>query len=81
MFWNAITVNKIYVDSRDMEWSIVMLFGDFEKDEIDLPYLNTTVKSKRGDLYFLYFPKVFHNVLSSIDRESYVFTNHKSVVK
>jgi hypothetical protein len=81
MFWNATTVNKIHVDSRDIEWSIVMPFGDFKKGEIDLPYLNTTVKSKRGDLYFLYSPKVFHNVLSSIDRELYVFTNHKSVVK
>jgi hypothetical protein len=58
-----------------------MPFGDFEGGEIDLSYLNTTVRSKRGDLYFLYSPKVFHNVLSSIGRESYVFTNHKSVVK
>jgi hypothetical protein len=69
------------VDSRDMEWSMVMPFGDFEKDEIDLPYLNTTVRLKRDDLYFLYSPKVFHNVLSSIGRKSYVFTNHKSIVK
>jgi hypothetical protein len=58
-----------------------MLFGDFERSEKDFPYLNTTVRSKRDDLYFLYFPKVFYNVLSSIDRESYIFTNHKSIVK
>jgi hypothetical protein len=60
---------------------MVMLFGDFEGGEIDLPYLNTTVRSKRGDLYFLYSLKVFHNVLSSISRKLYVFTNYKSVVK
>jgi hypothetical protein len=58
-----------------------MSFRDFEKSEIDLLYLNTTMRLKRGNLYFLYSLKVFHNIMSSISRELYIFTNHKSVVK
>jgi hypothetical protein len=59
-----------------------MLFGEFSEGEIDLLYLNTTVRVKRGDLYFIHLPKVFHNIcFSSFDRECYVFTNHTSVVR
>jgi hypothetical protein len=60
----------------------VIPFGDFKKGEIDLLYLNTTVRVKREDLYFIHSPKVFHNIYSSsLGRECYVFTNHTSVVK
>jgi hypothetical protein len=59
-----------------------MPFGDFTESEIDLLYLNTTVRVKRRDLYFIHSPKVFHNVCSSsFGRECYVFTNHTSIVR
>jgi hypothetical protein len=82
MFWNATTINKVHVDSRDMKWSMMMLFGEFSRGEIDFPYLNTTVRVKRGDLYFIHSPKVFYNICSSsFGRKCYVFTNHTSIVR
>lgn len=82
MFWNATSVSKSHVDSRDYNWCLVMPFGSFTIGSIDLPYLNTTFMPKRRDLYLLRSNKVFHNVLpSSITRQSFVFTNHSSVVR
>jgi hypothetical protein len=59
-----------------------MPFGEFSRGEIDLSYLNTTVRVKQGDLYFIHSLKVFHNIyFSSFGRECYVFTNHTSVIR
>lgn len=82
MFWNGSNITSTHVDVRDLNWSLVMPFGHFTGGEVDLPYLNATVASKRRDLYIIYSNKVFHNVCaSSPEREVYVFTNHRSIVQ
>ena len=81
LFWNATNVSKDHIDIRDYDWSIVIPFGDFTGGEVDLKYINTTVNVKRGDLYFIRSREVFHNVLENVDREAFVFTNHKAVIK
>ena len=80
-FWNATSVNKVHVDSRDWCWTLVMPFGNCQGSMVDLPYLNSRVHACRGDMYLLHSPKVYHNVLGAEQRQSLVFTNHKSVVQ
>jgi hypothetical protein len=59
-----------------------MVFGSFTSGMIDLSYLNTTSKLKRRNLYLLHSSKIFHNLVNnSIKRQSFVFTNHTSVVR
>lgn len=31
MFWNATSVNKVHLDPRDWEWSMVVCFGNFSQ--------------------------------------------------
>jgi hypothetical protein len=70
------------VDSRDYNWCLVMVLGSFISEIIDLPYLNPTSKPKYKDLYLLHLSKIFYNLVnSSIEKQSFVFTNHASVVR
>lgn len=82
LFWNATSVSKTHRDVRDWIWSMVLPFGQFSGGEIDLTYLNTTVKAQRGDIYFINSQHAFHNVMkTSCDRQALVFTNHTSVIR
>jgi hypothetical protein len=82
LFWNASNISKSHVDVRDLQWSLVLPFGDFTGGEIDLPYLNAIVKARRGDIYLINSNKVFHKVNESgPNRQALVFTNHRSVVQ
>ena len=82
LFWNLSNITKSHVDVRDLQWSMVLPFGDFTGGEIDLPYLNARVKVKRKDIYLINSNKVYHTVCeSSPDRQVLVFTNHRSVVQ
>jgi hypothetical protein len=40
------SISKCYVNSRDYNWCLVMVFDSFTSEMIDLPYLNTTSKPK-----------------------------------
>lgn len=82
LFWNASSVSKGHRDIRDMEFSLVLPFGNFTGGAVDLPYLNAKVYAKSGDLYLINSAAVYHNVdQSSCDRQAFVFTNHTSVIK
>ena len=52
MFWNAESVSKSHVDSRDMNYVLVLPFGKFEKKKVDLLYLNTNIK--QSEEIFIY---------------------------
>jgi len=81
MFWNLTNVVKTHVDSRDFEWSMVLPFQHFSGGEVDLPYLNATIKAQRKDIYLIKSNKTFHNILASCNREAIVLTNHRCVVQ
>lgn len=82
LFWNATNISKHHVDVRDLQWSMVLPFGDFTGGDIDLPYLNATVKARRGDIYLINSNKVYHTVgACSPNRQVLIFTNHKAVVQ
>lgn len=81
LFWNGTNISKVHTDPRDLTWSMVLPFGKFQGGQINLPYLNATLESKRGDLYLINSNRVFHSLCaSSGDREVFVFTNHRVVV-
>ncbi len=81
MFWNLTNVTTINIDSKDFIWSMIMIFGKFSGGAVDLPFLNTTMECKRGDIYFINSNKTFHNVCtSSPEQQVFVFTNHRAVV-
>jgi hypothetical protein len=82
MFWNATSISKCHVDFRDYNWYLVIVFGSFTNETIDLLYFNTTSKPKHRDLYLLHSSKILHNLVSSsIERQSFVLTNHASVIR
>lgn len=50
---------------------------------MDLPYLNTIVEARRGDIYLIRSPEVYHTVINEMgeDRQGLVLTNHKGVMQ
>lgn len=82
LFWNGSSISKKHVDFKDLDYSIVLPFGNFTDSWVDLPYLNTYVHAARGDLYLLHSPKVYHTLHNpDPKRQSFVFTNHNCVVQ
>jgi len=81
LFWNLTDISLSHVDSRDMQWCIVVSFGNFTGGEVDLQYLNCKLIAQRRDIYLLKSPKIYHNISTSFgNRQSLVFTNHNGVI-
>lgn len=82
MFWNAVCEYAIsHKDTRDLHWCLILPFGTEEYGEVELTYLNTTIKCKRGDMYLLNSSDVYHKSCVLSNRQVLIFTNQSAVVK
>jgi hypothetical protein len=84
--WEAITlitnITTRHTDPCDFTWSMVLPFGVFTSGAVDLKYMNTILKCRRGGLYFINFSKIYHELCtSSSERQALICTNHRAVVK
>lgn len=80
-FLNMTPTRKIHRDVRDWRWCFVIPFGAFTQGFLDLPFLNTKVDVRRGDVACFDSKTLWHNVTGVIGgRKSIVLTTHRSVV-
>jgi hypothetical protein len=82
MFWNAMNITTRHTDSRDFTWSMVLPFRVFTGGAVNLKYMNTTLKCRRSDMYFINSSKIYHELYtSSPEKQALVCINYRAVIK
>lgn len=83
IFCNLTPTYVSHVDARDGEWTAIAPMGPFRKGSLELTYMNTRIRGKRGDLVVLHHSnEVYHKVVEAdINRWSLVFSQHTCILK
>lgn len=83
IFCNLTPTYISHVDARDGEWTAVAPMGPFKKGSLELTYMNSRIRAKRGDLLLLHQSnKIYHKVVGvDCNRWSLVFSQHPCILK
>ena len=82
LYWNVSNISKTHRDVLDLDYSLVLPFGNFDQGDVVFTYLNATLQARRGDIYLICSNKVYHNIeREGPERQALVFCNHAAVVK
>ncbi len=81
-YWNLEPVYRLHRDTRDWRWCCAIVFGDFEKGDLDFPVINVSVGLQKYALCFFWSKKLLHTVSNAcVTRQSLILTNHTAVIK